>query len=108
MSDEIVVRGFIRNYRRQPVKDRHDESVSSSYCGVIHDTDSDELIDRDEALRLALYQIPEGEIVEIILRRTGEQSPFADDPWVLQKAHTYGLNSEVACATEPVDGGSLK
>ena len=106
LNEEIVVRGFVRSYRTRPVLDRY-EQVHYPYEGRLHDPETDVVLGSGDLLWRALRRVPEGEIVEVLLRRTGEQSPLADDPWVLQKSHVYGPNSEVPHATEPVDGRAL-
>lgn len=93
--DEVVVaRGFKRNWRSEPVKDRH-EQVHSPYQGLLHEEGTDKEVAYTNALRNALSCIPEGEVVEVVIRRTRIQDPLADDPWVLQRPHKYGPNSQV-------------
>lgn len=90
--DISVVRGFVRHYRDAP-----DPDAWCSYNGLIHDPDTDENLRPHDALRQVLtawppagVQVPEGEIIEIVVRRTGQRAALADDPWVLLKPHTYG------------------
>lgn len=88
----VAARGFKRDYRSRPVADRH-ERVHCPYVNNLHDEVSDEDVAWRERLYHALSLVPEGEVVEIVIRRTGKVCAKADDPWVLQQAHTYGPNS---------------
>lgn len=93
--ETVVVRGFTRNYRGQPVKDRH-QKAHCPYSGHVHDERTDEDVDwRKKLWEFLSDEVPEGEVVEIVVRRTGVQSPKADDPWVLVKPHVYGPNSSL-------------
>lgn len=92
--DYVVARGFVRNYRGHPVENRHSK-CHFPYAGLLHGEESDQEINLSQKIHDFLSEdVPEGEIVEIIVRRTNTQSPLADDPWVRLEPHTYGPNSK--------------
>lgn len=92
-DDLVACRGFKRNYRSHPVKNRRSK-VHCPYTNQIHTEPKDKPVYVHDAVDAILDSIPEGARVEIIVRVLGEQSPLADDPWVLLKPHTYGPNSK--------------
>jgi hypothetical protein len=89
----VVVRGFLRNYYSPRASD--DQCVCcqsphghASYSGCVHDETTDIMVDVGRAIHTQLRSLPEGTIVEIVVRCVGhtERAPF-----VLLKPHIYGI-----------------
>jgi len=93
MSPQTIIRAFKRNWRHKPVSSI-DEQVKFTYVNKLHDVHTDAVIELNELIYAALDDLPEGEIVEITIRPTGEQAPQAQDPWVLLAPNQYGPNSQ--------------
>ncbi len=94
MSREYTVfHGIVRNYRGRPLR-APDDNPHCPYQGELHTLDDKHVAQLPSELRPAIA-IPENRVVEIIVRVTDEYAPIGDDPWVLQRPHYYGPNSEV-------------
>ena len=83
MEEVCVAKGFKRDWW----------SGSVTYSGVLHDEKTDNKIDFKDAVWRHLRTLPDGDVVEIIVRRTGERCPLGDDKWVLLRPHKYGPKS---------------
>lgn len=86
-DETVVATGFLRGYRSAP------PSTHQPYPVNLHDNETDAPIDYRDVLHETLRQIPEGERVEIVVRRSGERNPKADDEWVRLRPHKYGPRS---------------
>lgn len=105
MEDHIVFRGIIRNYRTVPVTGP-EEQVPCPYVHELHTLDDKpagqlqpyELLTHLDHWKSGIWPsaIPENKVVEIVIRVTDEHAAIGDDPWVYQKPHTYGPNSQVS------------
>ena len=76
-----VNRGFKRDYWGDGHK---------SYSGILHDEEKDQPIGWRDAVQNYLRKLPDGAVVEVIVRVTGEHSPLGDTRWVLLEPHRYG------------------
>ena len=83
MEEVCVAKGFKRDWW----------AGSVAYSGVLHDEKTDNKIDFKDAVWRHLRTLPDGDVVEIIVRRTGERCPLGDDKWVLLRPHKYGPKS---------------
>lgn len=85
MKRIIVLEGFKRNYRSEPDIDSH-----CPYRNRIHDIETDDEIDWQDWMKDAIEEIPEGNIIRLVIEDTGERAEKADDFWCLIKPHNYG------------------
>jgi hypothetical protein len=96
--DVVVARGFVRNYYAGKPGEKclccpGSTEGHSPYQGILHNTGTDERVHWTGMAADVLRGL-EGEVVEIIVRRTGHRCEKADDPWVLLKGDRYGPRSQ--------------
>jgi hypothetical protein len=104
MEEHVVFRGIIRNYRDRPVSGPEEE-VPYPYIHQLHTLDDKcigqlqpyTLLQNLDHSKSGIYPsvIPENRVVEIVIRVTDDHAAIGDDPWVYQRPHTYGPNSEL-------------
>jgi len=90
MKRIIVLEAFKRNYRGDPEKDAH-----CPYSNRLHDPETDEQVPWRDLIYDAMYQVPEGNIVRIVIEDTEEKSDYAEDWWCLLSPHNYGPHSAI-------------
>ena len=87
----MVLKGFLRNYYAGSGKccccdEAHGHA---SYRGVLHDLKTDEAVSEQDALNDCLRGLPEGTIVEVVVRCVGRAQR---KPFVLLRPHEYGVH----------------
>ena len=90
-----IVEAFKRSYRS--VSEEHSHCP---YQNILHDLEEDTLVPWRDLLYDAMRQVPEGNIVRIVIEDTGERCDYADDWWCLLRPHEYGPRSALLTAKE--------
>ena len=86
----VVLKGFLRNYYSGSGKCCccNEGHGHASYRGVLHDLKTDDALAESEAMNDCLRGLPEGTVVEVLVRCVGR---VQRKPFVLLRSHEYGV-----------------